>query len=105
MSHQAIRGLQTGGCEICRRRAVAVVGLFADELVVILQPIDDPLRFEDTLQGRVLSPLLFNILMNSLAATVRRSLHPDDPSVTLLLYADDLVVHVDILTDLLATLF
>ena len=51
-------------------------------------------------QGRVLSPLLFNILINSLAADVRRACQgvhldphsPSSPQLTVLLYADDLVI-------------
>ena len=50
-------------------------------------------------QGRVLSPLLFNIIINGAAAAVKRacrgvSLGPDHdaPRVTVLIYADDIVI-------------
>ena len=53
-------------------------------------------------QGRVLSPLLFNLVMNGAAAAVRRlcqgvRLGPDSdaPRVTTLLYADDLAILAD----------
>ena len=50
-------------------------------------------------QGRVLSPLLFNIVVNGAAAAIRRSCpgvslgpEPDAPRVSTLLYADDLCI-------------
>ena len=50
-------------------------------------------------QGSVLSPLLFNLLINSLAAAIRRvcpgvrlGTSADAPRVTVLMYADDIVI-------------
>ena len=50
-------------------------------------------------QGRVLSPLLFNIVVNGVAAAVRRvnpgvrlGPEPHAPAVPILLYADDIVI-------------
>ena len=57
-------------------------------------------------QGSVLGPLLFTILFDSISTTVRRACPgvalggPGTPKVTLLLYADDLVVLADSASDL-----
>eukprot|EP00973_Karenia_brevis_P088077 12213386-Karenia_brevis.AAC.1 len=58
-------------------------------------------------QGRVLSPLLFNILINEVTAAIRRInpgvfLGPDTsaPRIPILLYADDMAILSESPTDL-----
>ena len=62
-------------------------------------------------QGRVLSPLLFNIVINGLAASIRRvcrgvqlGTSTDSPRVPVLLYADDVVILADTPEELQAAL-